>query len=216
MRAIEQHRSDLDELTRLAKRDLAVLWRHVTSNLIALELLNDVLPGLVALYGSAAATLAADWYDDLREEAEVSGRFAAVVAELPGATRTESLAGWVSGMFDEAGAAVSLTAAQGGLQRIVADADRQTITQSAVADPGAHGWQRSAAGGCGFCRMLESRGAVYSRATVDFGSHDHCRCLAVPAWGGQAVPVKPYVPSDRNVTPADRARVRKWMAQHGY
>jgi hypothetical protein len=30
--------------------------------------------------------------------------------------------------------------------------------------------------------MLIGRGAVYSEATADFQSHDHCNCQAEPAW----------------------------------
>jgi hypothetical protein len=67
---------------------------------------------------------------------------------------------------------------------------------SAVADPGASGWQRTGSGtSCTFCRMLIGRGGVYSEATADFASHDHCNCSATPAWVDQPRPVKPYTPS---------------------
>lgn len=41
-------------------------------------------------------------------------------------------------------------------------------------------WARELAGAenCGFCAMLASRGAVYSKNTVRFQAHDHCDCTA--------------------------------------
>lgn len=215
---VNQYRSDIDELARLASIDLDVLWRQVSDAVVARELLADVLPELVAVYGSAAGTLAADWYDDLRTEQGVDGRFRALVADLPPRGQTDALAGWAAqGLFStEPDLPGSLAAAQGGLQRLVANVGRGTIIDSAIADPQARGWQRSASGGCGFCQMLASRGAVYSESTVDFGGHDHCRCAAVPAFNGRSRMVKPYTPTSRSVTAADRARTRDWMLEHGY
>ncbi|HEY5420361.1 MAG TPA: hypothetical protein VIL10_06475, partial [Marmoricola sp.] len=70
----------------------------------------------------------------------------------------------------------------GGLQRRIANASRLTVTRSAVEDRAARGWQRVGVGGCDFCAMLLGRGAVYSEESADFEAHDHCRCLAEPAF----------------------------------
>lgn len=209
----EAHRTDLSALVRLAVADIEVLFRQITDADGARELLADVLPGLVSVYGSAAATLAADWYDDAREQAEVAGRFRAVPAELPDAGRTDALAGWGIGPLFGATPDVlsALTLVSGGFQRIVADASRQTIAGSSIADPAAEGWQRTGRGNCAFCRMLISRGAVYREASASFASHDHCNCTAVPAFGGEPRLVKPYEPSTRNTSEADRARARAYI-----
>lgn len=209
----EAHRADLRELSRLAESDLAALWRQITNGAVARELLMDVLPELVAVYGSAAAALGADFYDELREIDEVPGSFRAIPAELPDRSRTDALARWgISPLFGaEPDFASALTLVGGGLQRIVADADRVTIARSSIADPAAEGWQRTGSGSCAFCRMLISRGAVYSEAGSDFASHDHCNCAAVPAFGGRERAVKPFSPSTRNTTEADRKRARDWL-----
>ena len=55
-------------------------------------------------------------------------------------------------------------------------------TVSSTTDPKARGWQRVGVGECDFCSMLIGRGAVYSEATADFLSHDHCHCYAEPAF----------------------------------
>lgn len=106
----------------------------------------------------------------------------------------------------------------GAVTRLVLDAGRETVTRSAVADPKARGWRRIVSPGsdCPFCTMLANRGAVYSRDTVAFGAHDHCSCVAAPAYGNRTVAVDDYAPSPRNVSDADRARVRRWMADNGY
>jgi hypothetical protein len=49
---------------------------------------------------------------------------------------------------------------------------------------------------------------------VDFAAHDHCRCIAVPAFAGRPTPVQPYTPTSRDITDADRTRVRAYLAEH--
>lgn len=174
----------------------------------------DVLPNLVSLYGSAAATLGADWYDELRDEAGARGRFRAIPAELPDRDRTDALARWgVTPLFKAApdfGSALTLV--QGGTQRIIANASRQSVTRSATADPSSAGWKRIGGGECAFCSMLISRDQLYSEATADFASHDHCKCSAYPLIkGAEPIKVKDYVQTTRNITSADRARVREYI-----
>lgn len=205
-------RSDTDRLVRLADRDLSRLWSLVADGAAADEALRDLLPAIVREYGALGGALAAEWYDGQREKAGVRVRFAAapIRADDRG---TQSLIGWA---LDAATDGASLkTLVSGGVQRRVADHVRLTVMDSAITDPGARGWQRVGNGGCtnGFCDMLIARGSVYGEATADFASHDHCQCSAVPAFDGVPVPVKPYVPS-RNITDADRARVRAYLASH--
>lgn len=143
----------------------------------------DVLPALVATYGDAAGTLAADYYDDLRDRQNVRRRFSAIVAELPNDGGTDELARWgVSPLFKaepDWSAAKALVA--GGLQRRIANVSRLTVAQSSIQDPAARGWQRVGAGGCDFCAMRLG-GAVYTEASADFESHDHCRCSSEPVF----------------------------------
>lgn len=210
---IQAHRADLSALTTLASRDLALVFKDFTDGVAAREALQDLLPRLVAIYGSAAATLGADWYDELREAQEVPGAFRAIPAELPDEGRTDALARWgVQPLFGPTADPTSaLALVTGGLQRTVADMSRRTITGSAVEDRRAEGWQRVGSGSCAFCRMLIGRGAVYSEATVDFSSHDHCGCTAAPAFQGRPKPVKPFSPSLEGSSDADRARVRDYI-----
>lgn len=196
-----------------ARTDLDLLWRQVGDAAGARTVLHDVLPALVDTYGAAAAALAADWYDDLREKKGIGGRFGAIPADIPD-SGTHALIGWALTEATDYAAFQSLIL--GGTQRRVANFSRFTVTGSSIADPKATGWQRTGSGGCtsGFCDMLIGRGAVYTEATADFAAHDHCNCSAVPAFGGEPKPVKPFTPTNRNVTDTDRARARAWIADH--
>lgn len=170
-------RNDLATLTGLASRDLNVIWQQVSTAALAAEALNDVLPSLVATYGSAAATLAADWYDDVRDEAGAARRFTAIPADIPD-PGTGALVGWATTTATDLSALKVLV--DGGMQRRIANFSRLTVTGSSIADPSAQGWKRVGLGRCNFCRMLIGRGAVYREATADFKCHDHCACGAEP------------------------------------
>jgi len=227
------HRRDLAELTGLAQNDLTLIWAKFNTATAARDGLIELLPRLVAIYGSAAATLGADWYDEMRAAAKVKGRFRAIPAELPDQGRTDALARWgVTPLFAaEPNYDMALGMVEGGLQRIISNADRETVTDSAIADPQAVGWQRTGGGECAFCQMLIDRGAVYSEASASFDSHDHCKCSAEPnfdaarltvRWGSGGKKRRLFQEGDR-LDPrqttgirseADRKRLREYLANH--
>lgn len=185
------HRRDLAELVRLAENDLGIVFRNFDTADAVRDGLRDILPQLMDVYGSAAVTLGADWYDDLREVAGVAGRFRAIPAELPDRGRTDALARWAATpMFTpeantvlETARAVALSKAIGGLQRIIFNADRDTVTTSSVQDRRARGWRREGVGDCDLCTLLLGRGAVYTEQTSQFETHDRCGCVGVPDFG---------------------------------
>lgn len=177
-------RRALVKVTSRASHDLALAVRRVDTSqaLTAKGALLDLVPALGDHYSLAAGTLAADWYDDLRDEAGARGRFRAEPANLAKASRYEALVGWAVGPLfrPEPDSSAMLSMLDGGVQRIVANAYRDTITAASVQDKAARGWARQGVGECEFCQMLIGRGAVYTEATADFESHDRCHCIAVP------------------------------------
>lgn len=212
---VQAHRLDVAEVSASAVADLRILLAEVVTPEQAREALMDTLPQLLGIYGSASASLGADWYDEMRDLIGARGSFAAIAAELPDAGRAYALAGAAT-TAPKVGALTLETVrslAEGGVQRFVADMDRGSVMASSVADPVTVGWQRVGSGECGFCALLISRGAVYTESSVRFGSHDSCRCAAVPAFGGEPRMVEPYSPSSRRISDADRARVREWIAR---
>lgn len=201
----------VDALSTLAARDLRRLWTETSDPVAARKALDELLVPLTRAYSSAATTLAADWYDESRAEAAVRGRFRAIPAAVETPTDAAGLA--VGPLFgDNPDWRRAQVLASGTAQRFIANASRNTITRSTLADPSAQGWQRTGSGACAFCAMLIGRGAVYRKSTVRFAAHDNCSCQAVPAWGGQPVKVKPFTPSARRATDADRKRVREYLA----
>lgn len=208
-------RTAITDLAVLADNDLSALWRQVSTADDARAAMLDVLPGLVRTYHLASATLSADWYDDLRDLIDAKGRFRAIPADdrdLGG----DILARWgVAPLYQaEPDWLRAQMLIRGGLQLRIANASRYTVAGSSIQDPAARGWMRDGSGECAFCDMLIGRGAVYSEAGADFAAHDHCNCSAVPAFDGEPRPVKPYTPTARNVTDADRARIRDYIASH--
>jgi hypothetical protein len=172
-------REDVASLATLASADLAALWRQASTPVELEAVLRDLLPGLIETYGAAAATLAADWYDETRDEVGARRAFQAIPAEITD-VGAQPLVGWA---LAEANTLDSLlTLVDGGTQRRIANFSRLTVSGSSVADPAAKGWKRVGTGQCDFCAMLIGRGAVYTEATADFQSHDHCNCGAAPAW----------------------------------
>lgn len=173
-----------DDLVTIVKRDLNSFWRtlDLSKPEAARDALIEYLPALVSEYGDMAATISADWYDEMRVKAGVTGRFAALAADSVGADVVEAEVRYAAGALFTDAPASALSILEGATARYVLNAGRDTIVNSSKKDPKAGGWYRISGGGCDFCNMLAARGAVYKEATADFAAHDHCRCGVAPSW----------------------------------
>jgi hypothetical protein len=163
------------------------------------ELLAFV-PALTVAYGEAAATVAADWYDEVRAAEGVRGRYVATMAAPFPAEHVQARVRFGASHLFTATPAMMLPFLAGAVDEYVLQPGRDTIQRSSVADPRASGWHRQAsAGACNFCRMLAGRGGVYRRETAAFAAHGNCGCIAVPSWDANApeVPAAAYVASER-------------------
>jgi hypothetical protein len=213
------------QIGRLAARDVRRLWSTLTvaDALEVREALEELLPGMVAVYGDLSATVAADWYDEVRAAAGVRGRFRAEPAGPVDPEAVRANARWAIGPLfaqepDWDGALERLTPEVG---RMVAQSGRNTITKSTVRDRQAVGWRRvtNSAKPCKFCVALADRGAVYKQETARFAAHTNCSCSAVPSWDKNAdeVSVEAYQASARTSQmneeqlTAHRARTRAWL-----
>lgn len=196
---LDNHRTALANITTLAVAELVRFWRGRPDDPTqvagqAREFLADATAG----YGLAAGALAADFYDDLRAEAGVAGAFAAGMA-TPDTTAVQDVAGWgLAPLFvteAEPDADAALSRLSGGLQMLVADADRLTIMTNTRRDPTDVRYARHAsANACAFCAMLATRQAAYrSEESAGGKYHRSCHCIAVPVWPGQEIPEAPYV-----------------------
>lgn len=212
MNPYEIFRRAIRDLNQQAQRDLETVWRSSAGDPAALA---EILGEVVQTYGSMSAAVAAEWYDDLRADTGVRPGFSAVIPE-PATPGTTVLVEWAAASATSEDSLKTLIA--GGLQKRITNYSRDVVTTSSIRDPRSRGWMRIGTGECDFCSMLVGRGAVYSKSTVDFASHDHCNCSAAPSWNpSQTQAVQDlYVPSARRrseeVKAADAERVRRWIA----
>lgn len=190
MTTIADRRQILGELERLGKADLAKLWRLAEGADDFRSLMVEAFPELVLQYGSMAADLAAVWYDEAAPDLPYRAR----VADPPDVARFAESASWA---LDTGSGMDALDLMGGTFQRGMWDMARDTTMLNAATEDGG-GWARTGrTTACRFCRMLISRGGVYSSKTADFRSHDHCYC--------DAVAVR---------TPAQVAQSDQWLAQY--
>lgn len=192
-------RAAQQDVVTLATADLNRWWSQVSgwspdALVVAMEAFTA---DLVAAYGDVAALIAADWYDDLRERADAPGRFRAPMAGPAPQEQAAAVARWAAGPLYSAqpDPARALNLLAGGVQRLVLQPARATISSAAGRDPSRPRWARvpGRPRPCAFCRMLASRGAVYHSQAAAGGSlmtryHSKCGCTPTPVWTGQREP----------------------------
>lgn len=182
--------------------------------------LLEAAPEVTAGYVLGSSALAADWYDELREEARPRTRHLTIVPEWQRAEKYGRALAWATEPL--AADVVSLDEARSRLSVVteyeVFGGFTETTTANLRQDADARGWKRNARGdACKLCQMLASRGAVYRAATARFATHTNCRCVAVPTFGsddGPEASVMQYQASKRRRTDADRARLRSYLNEH--
>ncbi len=148
--------------------------------------LFEFVPALVSEYGDVAASVAADWYDELRASEGVSGSFRAPLApSMPAAQVTDRLGYatrasgplWLGDSATLTGFLSLMTneyALQPGRDTVMQAAHKDKAAYARIPEPGA----------CKFCLMLASRGFVYSKSTAGSTKkfHGKCRCNVLPSW----------------------------------
>ena len=181
--------------------------------------LLEAAPEVTAGYVLGSSALAADWYDELRDEARPRSRHLTVVPEWQRAEKYGRAIAWATEPL--VADVVDLAEARTRLEMVteyeVFDGFTTTVDTNVRADRDAAGWQRHAQpGACKFCLMLADRGAVYRKeSTGRFAAHTSCRCTASPVFqGGTSGPeasAVQYVASKRRTTAKDRERVRAYL-----
>lgn len=146
---------------------------------------------LVATYGDTAATLAADLYNEMAEEAGVSVSDAVLADRVSDHAVASSARYHAKNLW---GQEPNIDAFKAGvlvaLQRYIRHQANQTIIKNAGRDEKTRGvrFARVPKGSetCAFCLMLASRGFVYfsemSAEGLNHG-HDNCDCDVIPGFG---------------------------------
>lgn len=194
LQLIEQHRRELADIGLLLTADLAAQWTRVPVGAdvaVMRSQVMDLTMDLTDYYGTMAAGAGADWYDEMRATSGVRSRYTARPVVPLVREQVEGNVGYAIGPLvqSEPNVAAAMSRLDGALQRLVTNAERETILTNAERDPGRPRWYRYAsANACAFCAMLASRGAAYrSEASSGFDAHDHCGCFPVPVFPGQRV-----------------------------
>lgn len=188
---VRAYQSTIDDLTTVAAGEVERLLEEIaTPNPEEFrDLLIELMPGLVEPYMGVAGEVAATWYEELRDLVEgaafQAGVYGATVnpAQMAGMARHA-----VSPLFGQSGSTV-LALMTGSVQRLIADAGRETVRGNAVRDRVRVGFARIPRPGCcAFCSLMASRGAVYASEMSAGGQgnsfHDLCRCVVAPVFRG--------------------------------
>lgn len=220
---VEQHRQSVQDVATLAVAELVAEWPGLPlDNPVALKSdLADVLLELYADFSLMSATLAADFYDELRGLAGITDPYVASLAPEVTAEQIEASASWAAtAAFDDPDKA--LRDAAGALDRIVLERERETTMLNIDSDPSEPRWARVARpDACAFCALLASRGAVYrsessalfvgvttderrQRGTQDDKYHDWCGCEPVAVWDARGFELPDY--ADPWIDAYDKAR----------
>ncbi|HVX20891.1 MAG TPA: hypothetical protein VHB02_06070 [Acidimicrobiales bacterium] len=161
----------------------------------SLDRYSAMVTGVVHRYGTAAAALAAHYYEAERAAAGIPGSFRVKPARPAGLDQVTEAVHWATkGLWtshlteEDIASARSLT--EGLAEKYALDAGRITVIHAVHADRKATGWARvTEPGACSFCLLLAIRGAVYrSERSAGFDSHDHCHCHVQPIFGAAYEP----------------------------
>ncbi|UPZ27629.1 hypothetical protein MUK60_07255 [Streptomyces sp. LRE541] len=192
-------------LTRLLIRDMRTLRRLIRPQRLEATVPEwiEAVRALVAQYGNASATAAADFYDAERVAAAVTGRFTVPLLDPPPDEKVGSGLRWATkDLWPRDSEDPATTEAQrqpmevrldqaekkaeAVAQKLVTDQGRGTVQEAVRQDRMAVGYARAAAlGACAFCRLLAARGMVYKQDTAGFRAHDGCNCGVIPVFRGQ-------------------------------
>lgn len=202
-RDAERYRSAQLGLTRLLVRDVRGLRRLIIPSRLRASVPDWItaVQAVVEQYARASSALGAEFYEAQRDAAGVSGTFTVPVADPPPEAQTEAGLRWATKDVWDRDPDVATPAqlepldtrlaqaekkSEQVVQKLVADTGRRTVLDAVRSDRQATAWARSAAlGACAFCKMIASRGSVFSQDTVRFEAHDGCHCGVIPVFKGQ-------------------------------
>lgn len=188
LQLLKQFERANDGIAALVERDLLAFFASLDParpDVVKRELFAYI-PVLIAQYGDIAATVAAEWFDEVRAAEGVRGRFRSTLAGLVPDEVVNGRLGYATrpdgplflGDLDTLTAFTAMMANEYALQP-----GRETVMQAAHKDKAAYA-RVPEPGACKFCLMLASRGFVYSKDTAGDTKkfHGKCRCNAMPVW----------------------------------
>lgn len=193
---LEEYRTKIGRLTRDAQRDLMQIYQGLLGQgpQAIRDALLQYLPVLAEQYGSAAAALAAEWFESLPTMG-----WATTAPPVPASIVEGQFRYRAGGLWLEDDAATVRAISQ-DLSEWVMRPGRHTVQFSAQNNQ--KGWVRVPRGPrtCAFCLMLASRSAEWiyntkkaalTRRRDGERYHGDCNCQVVPAGGTDDIPWDP-------------------------
>lgn len=187
---VERIRLANQGIAAMAQVDLEDFWGTLNLSFPgeSRDSLLAFVPALTSQYGGVSATVAADWYDDLRAANKfVTGPYRAPLAEVVPVSAVASTVRFGARHLWTLAPALALSAVSMAVTEYVLRPGRDTIAKAAQEDPSRPKWARIPSGKetCGFCLVMASRGFIYtSEHAAGKGNryHGRCDCVPTPEW----------------------------------
>jgi hypothetical protein len=203
---LEAFRLATAELSRLVKAALHAFFGSLDLERpeAARDALLAFMPDLVGQYGEAAATLAVEWYDEMRAAAGAAGKFHALTAPGVPAAAIEAKVRYAAAHLWTPNPADALPPLLVATDKYVKQPGRDTIAANARRERVRWARVPSGPGTCAWCLTLASRDAVYFTAEsagdlhgtgVGDGFHGDCDCQVVRIAKASDYP-EGYLPDD--------------------
>lgn len=178
--ATEVLRAVLGQLSDRALATLHNLFEQLPTDAdeTLIALLKQYLPDLINAYADNAADYTTVWYGDLAPESDYTPELPPVL--IPEERIFGSIEWAIHTAADVTAAAAKLA---GSVDRMVYDASRAVVEHNAVKEKVKYA-RVARAGACRWCRLMATRGAVFTSAANSIKGHDSCHCVAVPVRQG--------------------------------
>lgn len=195
-------------MVSLARADLEGFFvgLDISNSEAVRDALLEFVPALVREYGDVAATVAAEWYEELRSDV-TSRSFSAQLAALKPDAAVEASVRYAAGHLFDGDPAGTLALLSGSVQRFVTYGSRATVARNVQLDPLKPRYGRVPSGSrtCAWCGLMASRGFVYhSKVSAGDGPggrrgygddyHDDCDCQVVVEFDREQHHIEGYDP----------------------
>jgi hypothetical protein len=185
---LEPYRLATSELSRLVREALEAFFLSLDLSKpeAARDALLEFVPVLTEQYGAVAATMAAEFYEDLRAASGAAGRFTAVAAASVPAGAVEANVRFLAGHLWTPNPGDMLGGLQIAADKYVKAPGRTTMAANARREGVRFARVPTGEKTCAFCLMLASRDAIYFTKELagDVGEeyntfHGFCDCAVV-------------------------------------
>ena len=164
--------------------------------------LRTVVPAIVSRYGGLNASVAADYYDTVRQDfAKSSKPYKAILPTFDATGRSLTLVNYGMASFMKTGFDSVMELLPEAMTYTVADYNRETIAYNARSDSGSKTVQRIAEpGACAFCALLafsttsSAEGEAIGTRTFSYAPdfHNNCHCTVEVVFEGEDPIVPDY------------------------